>query len=242
MRKSSLVTAIFIVFTVLFSACFSEAIQSNLITETTPATYGVDYEPAIELGEPPMMMPTPPSREPDDESTTEFREPVVISPRPTQGIDNEQTTEYGMPPGLPPIQSRQIATASDKYEEEARLNALFSSLNESIIVERIIIQQIQRGLDGRSVRVGFQSTDDAAIGAWVNVFQAMELSAEQYVPFLGRGFMVFIVTNGQRISLGHIIGPFIHNDMTTMTRIVNFDDLLEDIRHAAALVSPDIII
>lgn len=230
MRKLSLaIISIIFVFASLFSACSGEALQNDSLNETAPAAPAMDNE----LGEVVMMLPLPPSQEPANEIATEFAT--------TQYIDSESTTEYGMPPGVPPHQRRQIATAADKYEEEKRLNALFASLNESITIERILVQQVQRTSGGGRLAV-FQSADSEVIEAWVNVFQAMELSTEQYEYIDSRGLMVYIVANRQVIPLGNILVPFIHNGMTTMTRIVNFEDLRDDIRHAAALISPDIVV
>jgi len=201
----------------MFSACSGEISLDDLIIESVPAAHAIENE----LGEPMMLLPLPPSREIEGEFTTEFGETTILPPRP----------------------SREIATDFDLLEEEERLNALFASLNESIMVEKIVLRQSRRTPGGVREIVFFESMTSEAIEAWINVFQAMELSVEQFEEIDGiPGLGVYIVENGQKLPLGTIAWSHFNYGMRTMTVILNFEDLLDDIRHATALVSPDISI
>ena len=136
---------------------------------------------------------------------------------------------------------REVATPADIRAEERRANRVLASLNAGEI-DKIVLEQT-RPTAGGAERFMYESTSPEVIAAWVELFDAMELSGAQFEFLSGGNLAVCAYAGTEKIALGCIEGSYLTNGrLKTMCRIDNYDALYGDIKRAAAMVSGDLVI
>ena len=167
---------------------------------------------------------------PPEEPTAETTGP----PTTTMEATGEPMTDDNTP-------RMEVATPAEIRAEERRVGSLLSSLDTGKI-DKIVLEQTRPTAAGAQ-RFTYESTSKEAIAAWVDVFDAMELSGAQFEFLSGGNLAVFAYADGKKAELGCIEGSYLTNGrLKTMCRIDNYDALYGDIKSAAALVSGDVII
>jgi len=201
--------------TLLLASCKKDPPEESTTTSTTTAATTTFTQPAT-------------AEEPTTEEATE--PPATTTTKAT----DEPMTDDGAP-------RREVATPAEIRAEERRVNGLLSSLDTGRI-DKIVLEQT-RPTAGGAERFTYESTSKEAIAAWVDVFDAMELSGAQFEFLSGGNLAVFAYVDGKKVELGCMEGSYLTNGrLKTMCRIDNYDELYGEIKSAAAMVSNDIVV
>jgi hypothetical protein len=176
-------------------------------------------------------LPTTEPTLPPEETTAEAP-PTTTTTKATD--EPMTTTDDGTP-------RRELATPAEIRAEERRASSVLSSLKAGEI-DKIVLEQT-RPTAGGAERFTYESASPEAVAAWVNVFDAMELSGAQFEFLSGGNLAVYAVAGGSKVELGCLEGGYLTNGrLKTMCRIDNYDALYGDIKSAAALVSNDVVV
>lgn len=168
-----------------------------------------------------------------EEPTTE--EPTEPPATTTMKATDEPMTELDDTP------RKEVASPAEIQAEEKRVSGVLSSLDAGKI-EKIVLEQTRPTAAGAE-RFTYESASREAITAWVDLFDAMELSGAQFEFLSGGNLAVFAVVGGEKVELGCIEGNYLTNGkLKTMCKIDNYDALYGDIQSAAAMVSGDVVV
>jgi len=166
-------------------------------------------------------------------STVSTNVPVTTKMRTSEVIQQTNTDE-----GSPLIQ---IATPNEIKAEEQRLKSLMSSLD----VEKISKIEIEVGIHTRKngfQLVAYESDSQETIQTWVDLFQRMEISADQDEIIMGGGMNINVYDKNGKTRIGSFVGGcYIKNSSRkTMCLIDNYDELYPEIQKAVQMVNKKI--